>query len=256
MRNILNLAITLLLCFLPTLANANENGAEQSIRFLSEISAPYYFFGDNGKAQGINVDTAQALTTELHIDAQVEQIPWARAIKETRNKPNRILLSILRTKSREDQFQWLGHIHQVRASLVSAIASTDIEIQTLEEAKQYRIGTIRGYGSAQFLLKQGFVENVNLVLVSDIARLWQMLNEGRIDMVISNLTTDKYEILDIGLNPADFTAKLALPQLDLDLYVATGLKTDKNTVTKISNALQKIKQQGKLQTILNKWGVE
>lgn len=232
------------------------NAADEPLRFYSEVSAPYYFLDKQGNPQGINVDVAKALTEELQIDNKVEEMPWARALQETLNKPNRILLSTLRTQSRESQFQWLGRIHRVTASLVSPVTSQTTQLHSLEDAKQHRIGTIRGYGSAHFLQSNGFVENVNLVLVSDIARLWQMLNEGRIDMVVSSMATDKYEIADIGLNPNNFHAILELPELDLDLYVATGPKTDKATVAQISTALENIKQQGKLQAILNKWGVQ
>ena len=92
---------------------------------------------------------------------------WARAFQETLKKPNLVLLSLLRTDEREAQFQWLGKVHKVKSSLASLCISTHIQLDSLEDAKAFRVGTIKGYGSADFLQNKGLVEAQNLRLISN-----------------------------------------------------------------------------------------
>lgn len=113
-------------------------------------------------------------------------MPWARAFQETLEKPNQVLLSLLRTDKREAQFQWLEKVHQVKSSLASLSISTHIQLDSLEDAKAFRVGAIRGYGSADFLQNKGLVKAQNLLLISDTEQLWNMLYEGRQDSLIAN----------------------------------------------------------------------
>ena len=41
-----------------------------------------------------------------------------------------------------------GKMHQVKSSLASLSISTHIQLDSLEDAKAFRVGAIRGYGSA------------------------------------------------------------------------------------------------------------
>lgn len=240
------------------LADSSESASEQplkDIRFVSEVIAPYYWYTDEGTAQGFNVDIANALGKELNIASPIEELPWARAFQETLLKPNNVLLSLLRISKREKQFQWLGVVHHIKASLVGLNNGIDIELASLEDAKQLRIGTIRGYGSADYLLNQGFIEATNLVLVSDTSRVWQLLYEGRIDLVVGDIAADRHEVASIGLDPDLIEEKLLLPALSVELQIATGNHTPVTTVKSLQDAMTTIRERGELQELLSKWGL-
>lgn len=237
----------------------NNNTQQQSldnIHFYSEEVAPYYWFNEDGTPQGFNVDLANALSKELMLNISVEELPWARAYQETISKPNQVLLSLLRVPKRENQFQWLGLVHHIDASFLGLNTRTDIVLESLEQAKQFRVGTIRGYGAAGFLQNRGFIEANNLVLISDTTRLWQLLYEGRIDLVVGDLAADRYEVASIGLNPDLIEAKLELPALSVELQVATGNLTSHAVVNKIKQTLITIKESGEFTLLLTKWGLK
>jgi len=45
------------------------------IYFLSEVTPPYYWIDENGKAQGVNVDLANALKPLLPFSSSLEHMP-------------------------------------------------------------------------------------------------------------------------------------------------------------------------------------
>lgn len=242
--------------YLLLIVSSSAFASPNHIFFLSEVTPPYYWFDNNGKAQGVNVDLANALKPLLPFSSSLAHMPWARAYRETLEKPNLVLLSLLKTPKRESQFEWLGEVNHVQAALIRLKQRDTAQVASLEDAKNFRIGSIRGYGSASFLQQKGFEENKNLALVAEPELLWNLLYMERIDFALANLETGKYEISDAGFDPNDATSEYVIEALGADLFVATGLKTEKDKVNSLKNALSILKANGEYARILKKWGLE
>lgn len=225
------------------------------MRFYSEIAAPFYFLNDKNEPQGANFDLAQALITQADLQATVEHMPWARAVYEVTNHPDVVLLSVLKTAKRQNQFQWLGRIHSAKASLMSLESRKDIQITSIEQAKQLRVGTIRGYGSATYLQDNGFIEHSNLTLVANSAQLWTMLFKKRIDLVLSNPSTAKYEIMNADLSANGFKSIYQIDALSVDLQMATGKMTSEPVVNKLKAGIETLKASGEYSRIMQKWSL-
>ncbi|MBT3133974.1 transporter substrate-binding domain-containing protein [Alteromonas sp. ALT199] len=226
------------------------------VYFLSEVTPPYYWYDNNGKPQGVNVDLANALKPLLPFSSSLAHMPWARAYHETLEKPNLVLLSLLKTPKRENQFEWLAEVNHVQAALIRLKRKDTTLINSLNDAKSFRVGSIRGYASALYLQQHGFKEKKNLALVTEPEQLWKLLYKERIDFALANFETGKYEISDAGFNPDDATSEYVIDALGADLFVATGLKTDKDKVKSLKNALSILKANGEYARILKKWGLE
>jgi len=136
------------------------------------------------------------------------------------------------------------------ASLIRLKQKETAHVNSLDDAKQFRVGSIRGYGSASFLQQEGFEENKNLALVAEPALLWKLLYMGRIDFALANFETGKYEISDAGFNPNDATSEYVIEALGADLFVATGLKTEQDKVSSLKHALSILKANGEYARIL------
>lgn len=244
-------SLVLLLC-----VSTGVTATTKHICFLSEVTPPFYWVDASGKAKGANVDLANAIAPLLPFSSSIEHMPWARAYQETLTKPDMVLLTLLRTQKREDDFEWLGAVSNVEASLIRLKRREELQLNNLAQAKAFRVGTIRGYGSANYLLQQGFEENKNLVLVSEPNQLWKLLYRGRIDFVLSNLDTGSYEIEAAGFNPIDVTSTLVLEELSAELHVATGMKTGEQESSAIKQAIISLKESGEYQRILRKWGLQ
>lgn len=242
--------------YLLLIVSSSAFASPNHVYFLSEITPPYYWIDKNGKAQGVNVDLANALKPLLPFSSSLAHMPWARAYRETLEKPNLVLLSLLKTPERESQFEWLGEVNHVQAALIRLKQRDAASVTSLEEAKGFRVGSIRGYSSASYLQQEGFEENKNLALVAMPALLWKLLYMGRIDFALANFETGKYEISDAGFNPNDATSEYIIEELDADLFVATGLKTKSDKVNSLKDAISILKANGEYARILKKWGLE
>lgn len=236
---------------LTHLANADDK-----LYFYSEVTAPYYILDDAGNASGLNVDIAKALLEKLNQNVVIEHRPWARAIDAALHQPNVILVSTPRTEKRESQLQWLGLLHRVRASLVGLKGKFPEALNNLELAKKYRVATVRGYGSANYLLEKGFTEHRNLVLVPSTTQQWTLLFNNRVDMVLANMTTDRYEMESIGFSFDELDEVLPLTELALDLHIAASLKTSETTLMQLENAITEMKANGRFNEILSHWGIQ
>ncbi|GMM68217.1 transporter substrate-binding domain-containing protein [Alteromonas sp. MTD1] len=242
-------------CFMVALLSFNTHAHQPSICFVSELVAPFYWLDENGAPQGANVDLAEAMKPLLPFSSTLEHMPWARAYKEAVNKPNIVLLTLLKSPTRSSQFHWLGAITTVNASLIGLAHNANEEIVTLEEVKSKRVGSIRGYGAAEYLTKQGFKENENLILVTEPQQLWNLLYSERIDYAATGFATSRYEIEAAGYASDKSVKAFELDMSKSELHMATGLETTSNEVIAIKNALQQLKENGEYQRIMMKWGL-
>ncbi|MDM7859580.1 transporter substrate-binding domain-containing protein [Alteromonas sp. ASW11-36] len=244
------IALTLLVAAVNQ-AFAESN--EPPIRFYSEIVAPYYWLDDSKQAQGAMVDLAMAIIDIIDREASIAHLPWARAIIETQKRPNIVLLTALRTTSREDKLQWLGKVGQTKAYLIGLNSSQLPELNHIEQAKSLKVATIRGYGAAAYLLDKGFVEGENLDLFVRIDQLWSMLYRQRIDAVLMNMVTSPFEIAQANLDPSAIKPILHIDELTINLEMATGNATSQATVMQIRTALQQLKDNGTYSAIMQRW---
>ncbi|MFT5294772.1 MAG: polar amino acid transport system substrate-binding protein [Colwellia sp.] len=121
---------------------------------------------------------------------------------------------------------------------------TDININNVEDAKLFVVGTIRGYHSEKYLRKKGFVTPKNLHLSVNYKHMWNMLFGQRIDFILTNFVAIDTEMKSIGLNKKDIRTFVELHDFPGDLFIATGVNTPDKTVAALSLALQQIKADG------------
>ena len=246
------IAATLLILYgLPSPALATE----PVVRFYNEIAAPFYWLDDNGNPKGASFELANALIKETQINATIEHLPWARAFHYAVHEENVVLMSALRTDERERQLQWLGQLLIVRASLFQLSDREPLQINSLEEAKNLSVGSVRGYGSANYLIEKGFSEQKNLILAATPQQMWSLLYKKRIDLVLSNQVTGKYEISGIGLDANKLTEVYQVTDLNLELQIATGNKTSVELANKLAEGVKILKQNGEYQRIMQRWNL-
>jgi polar amino acid transport system substrate-binding protein len=238
----------LYLCFIPGLV-------AQEIIFVGQAVPPLIVMDENNHKSGALVELAQALIDYTKITASIEILPWARAYEMGLNDANVVLLSVIKTKNREPQFQWIGKVHQARAHLISLKNRPEIHITKLADACSMRVGSVRGYGSAAHLVNNGFEEGSNLVLASNTEQMWGLLFNDRVDLVLSNFETSPYEIKSVGYDPQQVTDILEITALTNELQFATGHNTPRPTVEKLTEGLAKLKENGTYGAIKSKWGL-
>jgi len=224
-----------------------------SIRIVSEPLPPLHFINDQQVPTGAMVDIVNLMLKQAQLSSDIEILPWARSYQIAQEQKNTLIFSILRGKNREEKFQWVGKIYNIRSYLVSLKSRTDIEVNAIEEAKKYSVGTIRADLAEDYLRKKGFNEEENLYLSQNYKTLWQMLYNKRTDLAFTNSVLWAYELRDSQLDPDKVKFIYQIPDIASDLYIAASLSTDIDIVKKLSTALNELKKNGQYQAILDKW---
>lgn len=242
-------AAVLLLAFFSCLLSADP------VHFVSEDLPPYHFKGELGQPKGALVDIVKAIAKEAKVDYTIEIYPFSRAFHLLKNKPNVLMFSLLKSPSREKQFVWLGKIFHNSAFLV-ALNGNKPRLTSLAQAKDYTVGTIRGYYSERYLRKAGFEEGENLSLSVKYQHLWQMLFNHRIDYVLTNTLSLNSELNELRLKMDDIESTLELTDFPNELHLAGNLSLPPKTIEALRQAFITIKSNGEHQRILTQWGLQ
>jgi polar amino acid transport system substrate-binding protein len=209
----------------------------------------------NGKLTGMSTEVVQALLDEAGVEAAIQSMPWARAYDIALNNPNVMIYSITPTPDRERLFKWVGTVAQSRWYLYSA-ANRGIQLRTLDDARNYQIATVKEDVGEQYLIAKGFQLGSGLQSSTRYGLNYQKLQQGRVDLWISNELNARYLARESQDNP-QLTLKpaLSLPDLggDEGLKIAFSRTTPDATVEHFRRALQRIKDNGVYADIAKRW---
>lgn len=241
--------VTLILLISSFVSNANQ------LTFVAEDLPPFHFLGADKKPQGALVEVIKALMEKTKLSASIKLMPFAHSYDLALNQPNIFMFSLMKSADRNALFQWVGQSYKSKAFLVGLRSRSDININNLEEAKSFVVGTIRGYHSEDYLKNAGFATPNNLHLSVNYKHMWGMLFGHHIDFVLTNFVAIETELKSIGLDKKDIKPVVELHDFQGDLFIATGFSTPDKTVAILSDALQKIKTDGTYTKIMDKWGL-
>ncbi|MEE4359754.1 MAG: transporter substrate-binding domain-containing protein [Desulfococcaceae bacterium] len=222
------------------LLSSVSGGAEQKIRIMTEDIPPFNFKKD-GTVQGVSTDLLLLMLEKAGIPADrsaIKVLPWARSYRMLQEEPGTMLYSMAKTADREKLFKWVGPIQEVTTGLV-ALKSRKIVIGRLEDARKYRIGTIRDNASEQLLIKSGFDEN-SLDRIASPELNIKKLQAGRVDMLAFNVPTTHYLMLQIGLSPQDY--EVVYPLKKVFFNFAFHKDTDDKLIEKLNGILAELKK--------------
>lgn len=225
------------------------------LKFVAEDLPPFHYYDENNVPTGALVEIIEALMSETNLPYTIELMPFARSYDLASKKQNIIMPSLMKSADRKTQFKWIGKSYKSKAFLVGLNSRADININNLEEAKSYVVGTIRGYHSATYLENTGFTTNKNLHFSVNYKHMWNMLFEKHIDFILTNFVAIEREMNSIGFDQKKIKPIIELPDFPGDLFLATGLSTSERTVKALSAALIKIKEDGTYEKIITKWGL-
>ena len=247
---ILRKVLLLIIC-LPILPSA----AAISLHIVTEDLPPLHTVSKNKKLSGPMVDIVNEVLKEASFEANIETYPWTISYQLALSEANTLIFSMLRNKDREDKFHWIGKLYSLKSYFVALKSRTDIKISDIEDAKKYSVASIRHDLAESYLRKKGFIIDYNLYLSDMYPNLWSLLFKKRVDLAFTNSLIWRFEIEKTGLDPKQITLVYQVPDFASDLYLAASLKTDRKVIESLTKALDKIKQDGRYQSILDKWGL-
>ena len=181
--------LTVSLTAIALLANAGLNPCSAQelppIEVLTERSP----FTEVSPTGGEATAFTQLLLEQAGLEHELSFLPWRRAYRYVLEQPNVLIYPLARSAQREDQFSWIGELIPVNYYLFKRADRTDITLETLEDANNYRVGVVNYHVHHEYLTARGLN---NLQPVNSSLQNFKKALLGRIDL---------FPMSDGGLTP-------------------------------------------------------
>lgn len=213
---------------------------------------PPYNMARNGKnfAQGENINgIAVDIVREMFKRAGINysltlRFPWERIYKLALEQPGYGVFVTARLPDREPLFKWVGPIGPDDWILL-ARDDSKIALQSLEQARKYRIGAYKGDAIAETLAKQGLKPQV-VLKDQDNAR---KLVGGQIDLWATGDPAGRYLARQEGVTGL----KTVLRFHSAQLYLALNKEVPDETVARLQAALDQLREEGVVEEIMGRY---
>lgn len=245
MKNIKNIVIIGLLL----LTNLSIS---EKVKVVTEEFGPYNYYSNN-EVKGFATEIVKEVLKRAEIDYEISVNPWERSYEIAKTDSNVIIYSIARTALREPDFKWVGVIAELDVYFTKLKSRRDIDIRSLEDAKKYKIGAIKDDIRYQFLVKDGFKDQ--LVLAKDDGENIRNLFDHKIDFFPADKLVAYHMAHKEGYAFKDLEKQLFLSDVSIDIYIAFGKRSSNYLVEKCVRALSGIKRDGTYKKIKSKYDI-
>nr|WP_315848987.1 transporter substrate-binding domain-containing protein [uncultured Rhodoferax sp.] len=221
-------------------------------------SLPPLNYEQDGKITGFASELLDLMVADAGISLQKQLLPWVRAYDRATKPGDTVLYSLVRTPEREPLFRWVGPIGPRRILLYKWADRTDIQPKTLDDVRNYRIGTTLESAATKNLIKQGFVP---MPTDGAASGLEQGANDEqnmrkfiakRFDLLVSLDWAAAYNAKNAGIDPADLVPALVLDD-SLNYWYGLNLSVDPDVAKRLNAALQKLRNDGRYTQLRQKY---
>ncbi|MDM8538468.1 ABC transporter substrate-binding protein [Desulfobacterales bacterium HSG17] len=244
-----HLVISFIILFSSVINGFSSELAIDNFIFMTETYPPFNY-EDGGKLQGISVDLFEKMLEKIgsaKTRENIELLPWARAYKDVLTKQDTCLFAMTRTEEREALFKWVGPFAPSRIVLI-APKYKRITINSINDVTKYIVGVVRDDIGEQLLVQAGITKGI-LSIVHNQNINANKIDAGRIDLWTCGDIISKWILKENGYDPAAYESVYVLK--DGSQYFAFNISTDDALIHKLQTALDEIKAEGELQTIMD-----
>lgn len=225
---------------LGVVASLNLNAQSlETLTYYTENYPPFNFSQD-GKPAGIAVDLLKEAASEVNVKLDLERVlvqPWPRAYRSALLNNDGVLFSTTRTAHRENLFNWVGPIDDIKVAVL-ARKSSQIKINRPIELANYRIGVIRDDIGEQQLLQLG-VPRESMVEGSSVDHLAMQLQKNRLDLIAYDEKTAQWWISQGGYAMDEFETVYVLMQGEL--FYAFNKNIESSVMHELQKGIERIK---------------
>ncbi|KAB0505266.1 MULTISPECIES: substrate-binding periplasmic protein [Pseudomonas] len=231
-------------------AHAEENPGTGLV-LLTENFPPYNMakngknFAQDENINGIAVDIVREMFKRADITYSLTlRFPWERIYKLALEKPGYGVFVMARLPDREKLFKWVGPIGPDDWILL-AKADSKITLESLEQARKYKIGAYKGDAIAETLAKQGLKP---IVVLRDQDNAKKLVN-GQIDLWATGDPAGRYLARQEGVSGL----KTVLRFNSAELYLALNKDVPDDVVAKLQAALDQLRKEGVVDDIMGRY---
>ncbi len=225
----------------------------QKIQVVTEELAPYNYTED-GKVVGFCTEVVQEVLKRANMEYSIQSHAWEKSYKLAQTEPDVLIYSIGRSAERESLFKWVGVITRLEVYFFRLKSREDIRINTLDDAKKYKIGAVRDDFRAQLLTKEGFTDQLDFASGDreNIVKLF----ERKIDIApVDELTAFHTAGQEGHSFINEMERALYIKEMSVDLHLAFSQQTSDEIVKKCADALASMKKDGTYEKIKSRYDV-
>ncbi|VDM23484.1 unnamed protein product, partial [Wuchereria bancrofti] len=222
-----------------------------SVVLLTENFPPYNMaingknFAQEDNIDGIAVDIVKEMFKRAGVKYNLTlRFPWDRIYKLALEKPGYGVFVTARLPEREQLFKWVGPIGPDDWVLL-AKGDNPINLASLDEAKQYRVGAYKGDAISEYLTEKG-VEHSASLRDQENAR---KLVAGQIDLWATGDPAGRYLAKQEGISGL----RTVLRFDSAELYLALNRDVPDEIVARLQAALDQMRSEGFVDDILNSY---
>ncbi|EJM73351.1 substrate-binding periplasmic protein [Pseudomonas sp. GM55] len=225
-----------------------KDSPDSDMVLLTENFPPYNMakngknFAQDENINGIATDIVREIFKRAEINYSLTlRFPWERIYKLTLEKPGYGVFVMARLPDREKLFKWVGPIGP-DDWIMLAKADSKITLETLNDARKYKIGAYKGDAIAETLAKQGLNP---IVVLRDQDNAKKLVN-GQIDLWATGDPAGRYLARQEGVSGL----KTVLRFNSAELYLALNKDVSDETVAKLQAALDQMRKEGRVDEIM------
>ena len=228
-----------------------EESPDTDLVLLTENFPPYNMakngknFAQDENINGIAVDIVREMFKRANITYSLTlRFPWERIYKIALEKPGYGVFVMARLPDREKLFKWVGPIGP-DDWIMLAKADSKISLESLEQARKYKIGAYKGDAIAETLAKQGLKP---IVVLRDQDNAKKLVS-GQIDLWATGDPAGRYLARQEGVNGL----KTVLRFNSAELYLALNKDVPDEVVAKLQAALDQLRKEGMVDEIMARY---
>ncbi|MCS3840954.1 polar amino acid transport system substrate-binding protein [Pseudomonas sp. JAI111] len=228
-----------------------EESPSTDLVLLTENFPPYNMakngknFAQDENINGIAVDIVRAMFKRAEVSYSLTlRFPWERIYKLALEKPGYGVFVMARLPDREKLFKWVGPIGP-DDWIMLAKDDSKISIESLDQARKYKIGAYKGDAIAETLAKQG----LNPIVVLRDQDNAKKLESGQIDLWATGDPAGRYLARQEGVNGL----KTVLRFNSAELYLALNKDVPDDVVARLQAALDQLRKEGVVDEIMARY---
>jgi polar amino acid transport system substrate-binding protein len=225
--------------------------ADTSLVLLTENFPPYNMakngknFAQDENINGIAVDIVREIFKRADISYSLTlRFPWERIYKLALENPGYGVFVMARLPEREKLFKWVGPIGPDDWVML-AKPDSQISLDSLEQARRYKIGAYKGDAIAETLAKQGLKP---IVVLRDQDNARKLVN-GQIDLWATGDPAGRYLARQEGVSEL----KTVLRFNSAELYLALNKDVPDDVVARLQAALDTLRKEGTVDAIMARY---
>lgn len=194
---------------------------------------------------GACTDIVKAILAKTSLDYSIRLRNWNYGLSRTQQHPDHAIFCTARTDEREPFFHWVGPLVNIQWALFT-MTDNPLRLNSLEDAKNLRIGGYRGDVMTTYLEERGF----NVSAIAEDAVNPRRLQLGQVDAWVSDVLAGAYTAAELDIY--DIEPRLVFN--NTPLFLAINLNTRPEVVQQLYRALEQVRASGEMDSILRAYG--